>query len=146
MRRRFAYCFEGGGGYPAMLDGRLLGDAIEIGSVVVRSVDQPHGGATSTGFRFDAGGHSIAYTTDCNLLTDEMAELFANVDVWIVDALRRRPHPSHVHLDLALEWIARVRPARAILTHMDSSLNYATLLDELPAGVEPGYDGLEVEL
>ena len=146
LRRRFAYCFEGGGGYPAMLEGQSLPDDGEIGSIRVRSVEQPHGHTTSTGFRFDADGRSIAYTTDCNVLTEPMTTLFAGVDLWVVDTLRRRPHPSHVHLDLALDWIARVRPGRAILTHMDSSLDYRTLVAELPAGVEPGYDGLEVEL
>ena len=146
LRRRFAYCFEGGGGYPPMIVGQPLAADFEIGRVRVRSVEQPHGHSTSIGFRFDADGRSVAYTTDSNRLTEAMATLFSGVDLWVVDTLRRQPHPSHVHLDLALEWIARVRPGRAILTHMDSSLDYRTLAGELPEGVEPGYDGLEVEL
>jgi phosphoribosyl 1,2-cyclic phosphate phosphodiesterase len=72
--------------------------------------------------------------------------LFKGVDLWVVDALRRRPHPSHAHLSQTLEWIGIVAPARAILTHMDHSMDYAGLLAELPDGVEPGYDGLEVSL
>ncbi len=75
-----------------------------------------------------------------------MRSLFQGVDVWIVDALRRRPHPSHPHLEQALGWIASVQPGRAILTHMDQSMDYRSLLAELPDGVEPGEDGLEVVL
>jgi phosphoribosyl 1,2-cyclic phosphate phosphodiesterase len=66
--------------------------------------------------------------------------------VWVIDALRRRPHPTHPHLGQALEWIAALRPRRAILTHMDNTMDYRTLLAELPGNVEPGYDGLEVTL
>ena len=71
--------------------------------------------------------------------------LFEGLDIWVVDALRRRPHPTHPHLADTLEWIRALRPKHAILTHMDSSMDYRTLCAELPAGVEPGYDGLEVE-
>jgi phosphoribosyl 1,2-cyclic phosphate phosphodiesterase len=72
-----------------------------------------------------------------------MATLFEFSDVWLVDALRYRPHPTHPHLALTLGWIERLAPRRAILTHMDQSMDYASLCAELPAGVEPGWDGLE---
>ena len=146
LTRRFAYVFEGKGGYPPILDGTLLDDMSEVGPITVRVVDQPHGGITSAGLRFDTGGRSIGYSTDFNDLTDEMAALFEDLDVWVVDALRRKPHPTHPHLEQALEWIARLRPRRAILTHMDNSMDYRTLLGELPDGVEPGYDNLEIVL
>ena len=146
LRSRFGYVFEGKGGYPAIVEGRALADEFAIGAVRVRVVDQPHGAITSAGLRFDAGGRSIAYSTDCSALTGEMTALFEGVDVWVVDALRRRPHPTHPHLDRTLEWIGAVRPGRAILTHMDNSLDYRTLLAELPDGVEPGHDGMEIEL
>lgn len=146
LRARFAYAFEGKGGYPAVVDGRLLPDRLSVGPITVRVVDQPHGAITSAGLRFEAGSKSVGYSTDCNRLTDEMKALFEGVDVWVVDALRRRPHPTHPHLALALQWVDAVRPARAILTHMDNSMDFAGLLAELPEGVEPGYDGLEVAL
>ena len=74
---------------------------------------------------------------------DETAfEALADLDVWIVDALRRRPHPTHAHLDRTLEWIARVRPKRAILTNMHIDMDFAQLCAELPAGVEPAFDGM----
>jgi phosphoribosyl 1,2-cyclic phosphate phosphodiesterase len=70
----------------------------------------------------------------------------ANLDVWIVDALRYTPHPSHFSLSEALDWIARVQPKRAVLTHMHIDLDYATVKARVPAGVEPAYDGLTIEL
>lgn len=146
LRHRFGYIFEGKGGYPAIVAGGALLDRLIIGGIEVRVVDQPHGAITSAGLRFDASGRSIAYSTDCNDLTEDMKALFDGVDVWVLDALRRRPHPTHPHLGLALEWIGTVQPERAILTHMDNSMDYRTLLAELPPGVEPGYDGLEIVL
>lgn len=146
LRRRFGYAFEGKGGYPASIAARPLPDAVAIGPVRVRAVDQPHGAVTSAGLRFDAGARSIGYSTDVSDLTPDMATLFQGVDLWVVDALRRRPHPSHAHLERTLEWVGKLRPGRTILTHMDNSMDYRTLAAELPHGVEPGHDGLEVTL
>lgn len=143
---RFAYAFDGRGDYPAVVRGNLMPDHINLGGISVRAVDQPHGGITSTGLRFDAGGKSVVYSTDCNALTEDMVRTFEGVDLWIVDALRRRPHPTHPHLAMALEWIEQLRPRRAILTHLDNSMDYSTLQAELPPGVEPGYDAMEIEL
>ncbi|HYI63655.1 MAG TPA: MBL fold metallo-hydrolase [Allosphingosinicella sp.] len=146
LRRRFGYAFEGFGGYPAVVEANLLPNHVNLGGISVRAVDQPHGPITSAGLRFDAGGLSIGYSTDFNILTDDMATVFEGLDLWIVDALRRRPHPTHPHLADTLEWIRALAPKRAILTHMDNSMDYRTLCAELPAGVEPGFDGMEVDL
>ena len=146
LTRRFDYVFAGKGGYPAFAIGSLLPDEIEIGAIRVRVVDQPHGSITSAGLRFEAGGKSIGYSTDFNELTPGMQKLFQGVELWIVDALRRRPHPTHPHLAQALDWVRRTGAHRALLTHMDNSMDYRSLLGELPSRVEPGYDGLEVEL
>jgi phosphoribosyl 1,2-cyclic phosphate phosphodiesterase len=146
LHERFAYIFQGMGGYPPIVRAHELPDKLQVQGISVTIVDQPHGDIASAGIRFDADGKSIGYSTDFNILTDEMLSLFQGVDVWVVDALRRRPHPTHPHLEQALEWIAAVQPGRAILTHMDQSMDYRTLCRELPQGVEPGYDGLEVKL
>ena len=146
LRARFGYVFEGKGGYPAIVAAALLPDTLEIGGISIRVTDQPHGAITSAGLRFDADGKSIGYSTDCNHLTEGMQSLFKGVDVWVVDALRHRPHPTHPHLDQTLEWVRSIRPGRAILTHMDNSMDYRTLLGELPDGVEPGFDGMEIDL
>jgi phosphoribosyl 1,2-cyclic phosphate phosphodiesterase len=143
---RFGYVFEGKGDYPPVAQGLLLGDRLEIGGIQIAVVDQPHGSITAAGLRFDAGGCSIGYSTDCNRLTKDMIGLFKGIDLWIVDALRHRPHPSHPHLAQTLEWIEAIAPGRAILTHMDNSMDYRKLLGSLPAHVEPGHDGLEVFL
>jgi len=69
-----------------------------------------------------------------------------NLEVWIVDALRREPHPTHSHLDNTLEWIAQAKPKRAILTNMHIDLDYETIMAETPNHVEPAYDGLKFSI
>jgi phosphoribosyl 1,2-cyclic phosphate phosphodiesterase len=81
-----------------------------------------------------------------NDLTAEGRDAVRGCDLWIVDALRRNPHPTHAHLDLTLSWIEELRPGHAVLTHMDSSMDYAPLSAELPSGVEPGYDMWQMTL
>ena len=88
----------------------------------------------------------MAYSTDVVDLDETAFEVLAGVELWIVDCLRYEPHPTHSHLAKTLSWIARVKPRQAVLTHMDIPLDYATLRRDLPAGVEPGYDGLTIEL
>jgi phosphoribosyl 1,2-cyclic phosphate phosphodiesterase len=73
-------------------------------------------------------------------------DALAGVDTWIVDCFRKTPHRTHAHLPRTLEWIARVKPRRAVLTHMGTGMDYRTLCEELPAGVEPAYDGMVLEV
>ena len=146
LEQRFAYVFAGRYGYPPTAEARLLTDEIAIGDIVVRTVDQPHGEITSAGLRFTHGGVSVGYATDFSEITSQMENLFKDLDLWVVDALRRRPHPTHPHLALTLDAIDRLRPKRAVLTHMDQSMDYRTIAAELPDMIEPGYDGLDVVL
>ncbi len=147
LRARFHYVFDGRDGYRATVAGEDLPDeGLTIGEVALRAVDQPHGSIYSSGFRFDHDGRSVAYATDFHEVTDDMIALYTGVDLLVIDALREKPHPTHPHLGMALEAITRIKPGRAILTHMDQSLDYATLAASLPEGVEPGYDGLVVTL
>jgi phosphoribosyl 1,2-cyclic phosphate phosphodiesterase len=146
LLHRFAYAFDGKGGYPAVVDIHHLPDHMNLAGISVRTVDQPHGTITSAGLRFDAGGASIGYSTDFNEMTTEMSRIFEDLDLWIVDCLRRRPHPTHPHYAQVLEWVRQLRPKRTLLTHLDNSMDYATLVAELPDGVEPAYDGLEITL
>jgi phosphoribosyl 1,2-cyclic phosphate phosphodiesterase len=145
---RFGYIFHDEGGYPAIATPHLIprhGEAWSIdgpsGIIQVTTFDQDHGGVRSVGYRFG----NVAYSSDVVGLDEAAFAALEGVDVWIVDALRRRPHPTHAHLDLALSWIERVKPRRAILTNMHIDLDYRTLAAELPAGVEPAYDGLRFE-
>jgi phosphoribosyl 1,2-cyclic phosphate phosphodiesterase len=146
LKIRFAYAFDGKDGYPAVVSPNVLPDHINIGGISVRTVDQPHGPITTAGLRFDAGGKTIVYSTDFNELTPQMENMFEGMDLWIVDSLRRRPHPTHPHLAQSVEWAERLGPKQALLTHMDNSMDYETLLGELPDGVAPAYDGLEIAL
>lgn len=147
LRERFAYAFDGRDGYRSTIEGaELPAEGALIGDIAVRMVDQPHGYIYSSGFRFDFSGKSIAYATDFHEMTDAMIALYAGVDCLVIDALRERPHPTHPHLGMTLEAIAAIQPGHAILTHMDQSMDYATLAASLPAGVEPGYDGLTLAL
>lgn len=150
LEERFAYCFRTleGSSYPPILTAREIapGAGIRIsgggGDIEVLALGQVHGDIASLGYRF-AG---IAYSPDISDIPPETVERLEGLDVWIVDALRYTPHPSHFHVKRALEWIARLRPKRAILTHMTADLDYDTLRRDLPAGVEPAYDGMVVEV
>jgi phosphoribosyl 1,2-cyclic phosphate phosphodiesterase len=149
MMRRFGYIFRGEGGYPAICDDHLIpphGQVWSIdgpsGAVPIVTFDQDHGGMRSVGYRIGP----VAYSSDVVELPESAFEALTGVKVWIVDALRYRPHPTHAHLDKALAWIERVKPERAILTNMHIDLDFKTLSGQLPKGVEPGYDGLTVTL
>ena len=142
---RFTYAFHGRAGYPPTIAAETLPDRLTIGGIEIRVTDQPHGNIHAAGLRFEAGGASIGYATDFNIMTDDMAKLYEDLDVWVVDALRRRPHPTHMELPAVLGWVDRLRPGRTALIHMDHSMDYASLVAELPKGVEPGYDGLVLD-
>lgn len=146
LRDRFGYVFEGRGGYPPTVEGALLPDRLVIGDLTIDVVDQPHGRITSAGLRFSSDGHAIGYATDFNIFTDAMHAHYEKLDIWIVDALRRAPHPTHPTVDQAVDWAREIAPKRTLLTHMDQSMDYRTLLNDLPDGVEPAYDGLEIVL
>ena len=142
LRKRFDYAFESTTGYPPICEAHPIGLArFSLGEVDVVPFEQQHGPVTSLGFRFG----SVAYSTDLNGLDEAAFQVLDGVDTWIVDALRYRPHPTHANLEQTLSWIERLRPRRAILTHMTWEMDYQTLLAELPPGVEPAYDGLVIE-
>jgi phosphoribosyl 1,2-cyclic phosphate phosphodiesterase len=127
---------------PALIACEITGPFIAGGMPVVPFA-QDHGhGATTLGFRIGP----LAYSTDVTALDDNTLESLAGIELWVVDCLRREAHPTHSHLAKTLAWIDRVAPRRAVLVHMDQSLDYCELAAELPAGVEPGRDGLVIEV
>ncbi len=146
LETSFAFAFFGHHGYPAYLAIDDLPEVMTIGGIRVTTVDLPHGDITSVGLRFDVDGQAAAYFTDFHELTAQARPLTTKLDLWIVDAVRRTPHPTHPHLARALGWIADAAPKRAVLTHMDQSMDYRTLMRELPPGVEPGHDNMIIEL
>jgi len=146
LRERFGYAFDGREGYrPTIEAHELVENEMRIGDISVRWVPQPHGNIWSTGFRFEQDGVSAAYATDFSAVTDDMIKLYAGVDLLVIDALREKPHPTHPHLAMTLDIIARIHPGRSILTHMDHSMDYESLRAALPPGIEPGYDGQAIQ-
>ena len=146
---RFGYCFvqPAGSDYPPILNAHQIPEPFEPfalggagGDIPVLAFAMGHGKIECLGYRFGP----IAYSSDVDRLDDEAFESLAGVECWIVDALRYSPHPSHAHVAKTLEWIAQVKPKRAILTNLHVDLDYETLRRELPPGVEPAYDGMTV--
>lgn len=150
LHSRFGYCFAAptGSEYPPILtDHRIAaGETVTVegqgGPVSALPFKQKHGDGSSLGFRFGR----LAYSCDVSGLPDESLKLLRDIDVWIVDALRHKPHPSHFSLEESLAWIERVRPRRAVLTNLHTDLDYETLRRSLPAGIEPAFDGMTIEL
>ncbi|MGB5724484.1 MAG: MBL fold metallo-hydrolase, partial [Parasphingorhabdus sp.] len=146
LKRRFAYAFDGHDYYPSICTGIALNGPVEIGDISVHCVDQPHGGITSAGLRFQHQYKSICYATDFGDVTPEMRALYQNCDLFVVDALRDKPHPTHAHLDMTLALIDEVRPKLSLLTHMDNSMDYDHLATILPDHIRPAYDGYVKEI
>jgi phosphoribosyl 1,2-cyclic phosphate phosphodiesterase len=146
LRTRFAYAFERSDFYRPIAEGREIGEELAFGSARLRFVDQPHGGPTSLGMRFDEDGHSVSYAIDFSILSDDMAQLYEGSDVWIADCLTRQPHPTHMHLDALLASARELRVGALYLVHMGNGLDYQSLVAELPDWAAPAYDGLEIDL
>jgi len=111
------------------------------GAIEAVPIPLEHGDMASLGFRFG----NVAYSPDVGGIPESSVPLLQGLDVWIIDALRPVPHPSHFSVQQALDWVARVEARRAILTHMTVELDYETLRRQLPPNVEVGYDGMTVE-
>ncbi len=144
--RRFDYAFEGKEMYPALMDLHLLPDRSDIFGIEVSAVDMPHGSITSAGLVFEHDGRRIGYATDFNPITAEMTEHFANLDLFIVDAMRRKPHPLHPTLDMILQWVGKIKPRQTVITHMDSTMDYDQLAQTLPNRVVPAFDTMVVDV
>jgi phosphoribosyl 1,2-cyclic phosphate phosphodiesterase len=144
---RFGYAFVQpvDSPYPPILDLHGIDGPVEVPGAggVVRLVPfrADHGSMEALGFRI--GG--LAYLPDAVAIPEETWPLLQGLDCWVVDALRRKPHPTHAHLAMTLDWIARARPARAVLTNMHLDMDFATLQGELAKGIEPAHDGMVLQ-
>ncbi|MGE3714433.1 MAG: MBL fold metallo-hydrolase [Alphaproteobacteria bacterium] len=149
LTQRFDYAFKGkpkhGWFRPSLApmtipDGNVV--RFSAAGLDVVAFTQVHGKTTSLGFRIG----DFAYSTDTNELPDTAFEALQGTRCWVVDCLKYEPSFSHSHLDRTLAWIARIKPQRAVLTHMTHDFDYERLAAELPDGIEPGYDGLILDL
>jgi phosphoribosyl 1,2-cyclic phosphate phosphodiesterase len=141
---RFGYAFmqPEGSPYPPILDMHSLHGPVTIagagGEITLTPFRAEHGSMDALGFRIG----DVAYLPDAVALPEESWAHLSGLECWIVDALRRKPHPTHAHLDMTLDWIARAQPRHAVLTNMHVDLDYDTLCTELPAHIRPAHDGL----
>ncbi|PEQ11273.1 MBL fold metallo-hydrolase [Novosphingobium sp. PC22D] len=144
LRQRFGYVFAGQHGYSTIVTLETLEHLRICEGFSVANCQMPHGPAKSTAYLFGYGGKTVGYATDFSEITSDMVSLFSGCDLLVVDCLRREPHPTHAHLAMALELVDASRTKRAVLTHLDKSMDYATLMAETPEHVMVAYDGLEL--
>lgn len=145
---RFGYAFvqPEDSAYPPILNIHLLDGPVTIdgagGPLTLTPFPVEHGNIEALGFRIG----KVAYTPDISDILDRSRPHLQGLDCWIVDALRRKPHPSHSHLANTLSWINQLAPKRAVLTNMHIDLDYQTVLDETPDHVVPAFDGMTIDV
>ncbi|MGC2854166.1 MBL fold metallo-hydrolase [Novispirillum sp. DQ9] len=146
LHRSFGYVFlgvpEGQPIFRPWLRPHRVEGPFRVGPVEVVPFEQDHGWASSLGLRFG----DFAYSTDVVRLDDAAFAALEGVKVWVIGCLTDQPHSTHAHVALVRQWVDRVRPERAVLTHMGPALDYATLAAELPPHIRPGYDGMTIQV
>ena len=150
LRQAFGYCFEtpGGSDYPPILNAHeiVAGQVLDLdgpgGAISVTAFEQTHGNITSLGFRIA----NFAYSCDLSGFPDASLAAISGLDLWVIDALRPTPHPSHLSLPETLDWIARFAPKQAVLTNMHIDLDYARTEAETPDNVTPAFDGMQIDV
>ena len=143
LTTRFPYIFANTTAefYKPSVNTNLIDGPFQIAGLNIQPFIQDHGYTTSLGFRFG----DFAYSTDVKRLDEYAFKALEGVKTWVVDCVREEIHPTHSHFTQTLEWIARVKPERAYLTHMNQMMDYDTILDKCPPGVWPAHDGLVLE-
>jgi phosphoribosyl 1,2-cyclic phosphate phosphodiesterase len=145
---RFSYAFiqADGSPYPAILEMFTLKDEVVIdgagGAITLRPLKVNHGSIDALGFKVEG----LVYMPDVAQIPEDVWAQLEGLDYWILDALRRTPHPTHAHLERSLEWLARAAPRRGILTNMHIDLDYQTVRDETPDFITPAFDGMTITL
>lgn len=144
MAARFGYVFDppdpSHGFYKPWLIANEIAGPFMAAGVNVTPIAQGHGIMSTLGFRFGR----IAYSVDVKALDEEAFAALAGVETWIVDCYSWRLHPTHAHFSLVMDWIGRVKPRRAVLTHMPQTMDYREVARRCPDGVEPAYDGMAI--
>jgi len=146
----FSYCFTAppGSGYPPILNQNLITAGMPLiisgpgGDIEILPFRQDHGEIFSLGFRVG----NFAYSCDLSSIPEESTYAVSGLDIWVLDALRPAPHPSHLSLSEALEQVALHRPREAVLTNLHIDLDYAETDRITPQNVRPAYDGLTIDV
>ncbi len=147
LEARFGYAFTRpeGSMYPPILDLHEIDGDVTIdgagGAVSFTPLLVHHGGMDALGFRFN----DIVYMPDVVSIPQDIWPHLNGLQCWIIDALRRDPHPTHSHLAQTLDWISDVSPQRAVLTNMHNDLDYKTVAAETAQHIDPAYDGMVLE-
>jgi len=143
LRRIFAYAFEPSSypGVPRIIPKSIDGE-FELFELQIEPIEVMHGSLPVTSFKIG----SFAYVTDCNLIPEGACTKLKGLDVLVIDALRFKKHPTHMTLDQALNYIERLKPRRALLTHISHDIKHSETSEHLPENVEIAYDGLTVEV
>jgi phosphoribosyl 1,2-cyclic phosphate phosphodiesterase len=151
LRRVFSYIFERehiGGGLPQLVPQVIEGD-FEACGLRITPVTVIHGKGEVTGFRFgplEDVRPRAAFITDCNLIPDASLDKLRDLDLLIIDAVRYKPHPTHLSVAQSLDYIAELKPRRALLTHIGHDIKHGEASRSLPENVEIAYDGLQIEI
>jgi phosphoribosyl 1,2-cyclic phosphate phosphodiesterase len=147
LRSRFDYAFHPPGPqgfFRPSLTARPVapGEVVDMGGLTVRVMRQDHRVMETLGFRIGR----FAYSTDLVTMPEESFAALRDLDTWVVGCFQRAPHPVHAHIDLVRDWAARLRPRRTVLTHMGMDLDWSWMRANLPDGIEPGFDGMRLEI
>jgi phosphoribosyl 1,2-cyclic phosphate phosphodiesterase len=147
LRSRFQYAFHPPppqGFFRPSLNPKPVapGEVVEMAGIPVRVLRQDHRVMETLGFRIGA----FAYSTDLVAMPEDSFAALRGLDTWVVGCFQRAPHPVHAHVALIGEWVARLRPRRTVLTHMGMDLDWAWMRANLPDGIEPGFDGMRIEI
>lgn len=150
LQTRFGYAFQqntqgSGHLYKPFIEPRLVTyqEAFQIAGIEIMPYYQEHGfGSATTGYRIG----NVAYSTDCVEMPEESLQHLRGLDLFVVDCLRFEPHLTHAHFDKAMSWVEMLRPKHTVLTHMNHVTDYDAVKARCPAGVEPAYDGLVIDV
>ncbi|MEP6602856.1 MAG: MBL fold metallo-hydrolase [Spartobacteria bacterium] len=146
LERVFQFAFEGLNPFPGYLkpEPHVVSGPFKLGATMITPLPVPHGNSMVNGYLFSRGGEKlVAYLSDCSEVPNAIVDLIGGVKALIIDALRPKPHPTHLSVDQALEVAERVRPANTYFTHIAHELPQSAE-SKLPAGAHIGYDGLQL--
>jgi phosphoribosyl 1,2-cyclic phosphate phosphodiesterase len=141
----YANTVEVPGVFRPLLDFTAIESSVQVGPLTVTPLEVEHGAVRTYGYLFEHDGHRLGYFPDCASMPADVVARLEGVDVVILDALRHRPHGTHLTVAECLAYMQRIKPARGFLTHMTHDLEHTATVAEVPEGIDVSYDGLTIE-